>query len=51
MAATAQPLISAGLLTSAQAARLTARLDEPDFMGCGFTFIGAWGRRTDDSSI
>jgi SAM-dependent methyltransferase len=43
MAATAQPLISAGLLTSAQAASLTARLDEPDFMGCGFTFIGAWG--------
>ena len=33
MAATAQPLVSAGLLTAAQAARLTARLDEPDFMG------------------
>jgi SAM-dependent methyltransferase len=49
MAATAQARVSAGLLTAAQAARLTARLDEPDFMGCGFAFIGAWGRRTDDS--
>jgi SAM-dependent methyltransferase len=34
MAATAQPLISAGLLTAAEAARLAGRLDEPDFMGC-----------------
>ena len=49
VAATAQPLISAGLLTSAEAARFTARLDEPDFMGCGFTHIGVWGRRTGDS--
>lgn len=45
VAATAQPLISAGALTAAEAARLTARVDEPDFMGCGFAFIGAWGRR------
>jgi SAM-dependent methyltransferase len=50
MAATSQPLVSTGLLTAAEAARLTARLDEPDFMGCGFAFIGAWGRRTDESS-
>jgi hypothetical protein len=21
------------------------RLDDPDFLGCGFAFIGAWGRR------
>jgi hypothetical protein len=32
----AQPLISAGLLTAAEAARLTARLAQPDFTGCGF---------------
>ena len=24
---------------------LEARLDDPDFLGCGFAFIGAWGRR------
>ena len=50
VAATARPLISSGLLTPTGAARITARLDEPDFMGCGFAFVGAWGRRTDDSS-
>lgn len=33
------------VLTAAEAARLAARLDEPDFMACGFAFIGAWGRR------
>jgi SAM-dependent methyltransferase len=22
-----------------------ARLSDPDFLGCGFAFIGAWGRR------
>src|SRR5579859_3954836 len=38
-------MISAGLLTTAEVARLTARLAEPDFMGCGFTHIGVWGRR------
>ena len=40
-----QSLISAGLLTAAEAARLTARLAQPDFTGCGFAHIGAWGRR------
>ena len=45
MAATAQPLISAGVVTAADAARITARLGEPDFLACGFAFIGAWGRR------
>jgi hypothetical protein len=50
MAATSEPLIAAGVLTAAQAARLTARLDEPDFMACGFAFIGAWGRRSGGSS-
>ena len=50
MAAMSQSLISAGLLTAAEADRLTARLAEPDFMGCGFAHIGAWGRRNDRSS-
>jgi hypothetical protein len=45
MTATAQPLISAGVVTAADAARLTARLGEPDFLACGFAFIGAWSRR------
>jgi SAM-dependent methyltransferase len=44
LAATAQPLISAGVLTAAEAARLEARVSEPDFLGCGFAYIGAWGR-------
>ena len=50
LAATAEPLISAGLLTALEAAGMAARLDQPDFTGCGFAFIGAWGRRAEDSS-
>jgi 2-polyprenyl-3-methyl-5-hydroxy-6-metoxy-1,4-benzoquinol methylase len=46
MAATAQPVVVAGVLTAAEAAKLVTRLDEPDFLGCGFVFIGAWGRRS-----
>jgi hypothetical protein len=46
MAALAEPLISAGFLTAGEAARLVARLGEPDFLGRGFAHIGAWGRRT-----
>ena len=49
IAATSGPLISPGVLTAAEAARLIARLDEPDFMACGFAFIGAWGRRNGSS--
>ncbi len=49
IAATSEPLISPGVLTAAEAARLIARLDEPDFMACGFAFIGAWGRRNGSS--
>jgi trans-aconitate methyltransferase len=45
MAATAEPVVAAGVLTAREAARLVTRLDEPDFLGCGFVFIGAWGRR------
>jgi hypothetical protein len=48
--ALSQSLISSGVLTAAETARLTARLAEPDFMGCGFAYIGAWGRRNDSSS-
>jgi SAM-dependent methyltransferase len=51
VAAISEPLISAGVLTAAEAARLAARLDEPDFMACGFAFIGAWGRRDAGSRI
>jgi SAM-dependent methyltransferase len=44
-AAMSEALVSAGLLTAVDAARLETRPDEPDFLGCGFTYIGAWGRR------
>jgi hypothetical protein len=49
VAAMAQPLTAAGVLTAAEAAALLARLDQPDFLGCGFAFIGAWGRRASPS--
>jgi SAM-dependent methyltransferase len=45
IAAMAGPLISSGVMTAAEEARLEARLDDPDFLGCGFAFVGAWGRR------
>jgi hypothetical protein len=45
VAATAGPLVSSGVMTAAEEARLEGRLDDPDFLGCGFAFIGAWGRR------
>ena len=45
IAAKAGPLIASGVMTAAEEARLEARVDEPDFLGCGFAFIGAWGRR------
>jgi SAM-dependent methyltransferase len=45
IAAMAGPLIASGVMTAAEEARLEARLDDPDFLGCGFAFIGAWGRR------
>jgi hypothetical protein len=50
IATLSQSLISSGVLTAAETARLTARLAEADFMGCGFAHIGAWGRRKDTSS-
>jgi hypothetical protein len=35
----------AGVVTAKQMAELQARVTEPDFLGCGFAHIGAWGRR------
>ena len=46
MAATAEPVVAAGVLSAEEAAKLVTRLDEPDFLACGFVFIGAWGRRS-----
>jgi hypothetical protein len=41
-----------GLLARARGlAAEAARLDEPDFLACGFAFIGAWGRRTAGSRL
>jgi SAM-dependent methyltransferase len=45
MAALAEPMISAGVMTAGEAARLTARPCDSDFLGCGFAFIGVWGKR------
>ena len=45
MAALAGPMVSAGVMTASEAARLATRPGDPDFLGCGFAFIGAWGRR------
>ena len=44
IAAMAQPLTSAGVMTADEVARLAARPGDPDFLGCGFAHIGVWGR-------
>jgi 2-polyprenyl-3-methyl-5-hydroxy-6-metoxy-1,4-benzoquinol methylase len=44
MAGLAEPMISAGVMTAEEAASLATRPSEPDFLACGFAFIGAWGR-------
>ena len=44
-AAMAEQLIAAGVMTRKETAGLEARVNEPDFLGCGFAYIGAWGRR------
>jgi SAM-dependent methyltransferase len=41
----AEPLVASGLLTPEDAVRLVERVDQPDFLSCGFAYIGAWGRR------
>jgi SAM-dependent methyltransferase len=46
MAALAEHVVAAGVLTAEEAAMLVSRVDEPDFLGCGFVFIGAWGQRS-----
>lgn len=48
LAATVKPLVAAGGLTADEVAQLVARFDQPDFLACGFAYIGAWGRRSRD---
>src|SRR5262249_38067343 len=43
LAATAKALVAAGGLTADEVAQLVARFDQPDFLACGFVYIGAWG--------
>jgi len=45
MVALAEPSMVAGVLTPPEAAALVSRPTEPDFLGCGFANIGAWGQR------
>jgi SAM-dependent methyltransferase len=42
---TAEPKLATGVIDAGHAAALSARIDEPDFLACGFVHIGAWGRR------
>ena len=39
-----QQCVAAGTLTASEATALTSRPTDPDFLGCGFAYIGAWGR-------
>ncbi|UQX89318.1 methyltransferase domain-containing protein [Jatrophihabitans telluris] len=45
MSALAAPSVATGVLTREEAAALTARPTDRDFLGCGFAYFGAWGRR------
>jgi hypothetical protein len=45
LAATASATIAAGAHTSRETDELARRIDEPDFLACGFAHIGAWARR------
>ncbi len=45
MAALAGPSVTSGALAPEQAATLIERPSDPQFLGCGFAHIGAWGRR------
>ena len=51
VAGMAPRLIAAGVLTADEATALTARLDSPDFLACGFAHIGAWGRRSSATAV
>jgi len=44
-AAIAPAAVEAGALTADQAAGLVERTTQPDFLACGFVYIGVWGRR------
>jgi SAM-dependent methyltransferase len=44
LAATASATIAAGARTPGDAEELARRLDEPEFLACGFAHIGAWAR-------
>jgi SAM-dependent methyltransferase len=46
MAAIGPPAIKAGAVTPEQAAAMHDRPTQPDFLGCGFVYIGVWGRRS-----
>jgi trans-aconitate methyltransferase len=48
MRAIGPPAIEAEALTAQQAEALIDRLAQPDFLGCGFVYIGVWGRRPTD---
>lgn len=43
--AIAPAAIAAGVLKPADAAAHADRVDEPDFLDCGFVHIAVWGRR------
>ena len=45
MAAIGPPALRAGALTPEQASAHYDRPTQPDFLGCGFVYIGVWGRR------
>jgi SAM-dependent methyltransferase len=45
LAASADARVAAGVARPEDIERLLARMDEPDFLACGFVFMGAWGRR------
>lgn len=50
MSAMQQRSVEAGILTRDEASALSARPTRPDFLACGFAYIGAWGRRPSASS-
>lgn len=50
MAASSKARMAAGAVTADESAQLVARFDQPDFLACGFAFIGAWGRRSRHSA-
>lgn len=37
--------VAAGVVTSEHAGAIAERLTDPGFLGCGFVYIGVWGRR------